>query len=110
MKNIILESEDKESTCSAFTIHDHVKAMGFETQFITTEQGIVSLKTQKVFQSFDIKEVNFYKFNDESNSTGNSNICTIEVNNGEKGILVDGHNIHCGSPDACSSHHPEIIK
>lgn len=110
MKNLNLESEDKENTGSAFTIHSHIKSLGFETQFITTEQGIVSLKTQKVFQSFDIKEVNFYKFNAGSNVSGKLNVCTIEVKNGEKGILVDEHNIHCGIKDTGSTNRQEINK
>jgi hypothetical protein len=108
MKNINLESEEIENTGSAFTLHSHIKSIGFETQFITTEQGIVSLKTNKVFQSFEIKEVKFYKLQDDSNVSGNLNVCTIEAKNGEKGILVDGKNIQCGSGNAESAHNREI--
>jgi hypothetical protein len=84
--------------------------MEFETEFETTEQGLVSLKSQKVFQSHEIKSVQLFRSYGESNSIKSSVVCIIEANNGEKGILIDGSNTSGNTNATYSNNEKSEIK
>jgi hypothetical protein len=94
MENKHTKSKEKLYMHPQVSILDHLIASGYETQFKTTEQGLVSLKTQRIFKSSEIKEVNFYRSKGESDSYGSPVVCTIEANDGEKGTLIDSYCTH----------------
>jgi len=91
MKNKHVESTEKVDMQSLVSILGSLTALGFETQFKATEQGLLSLATQKAFQSGEVKVVHFYRFEGESNPADSSIVYAIETNDGEKGTLVDGY-------------------
>ena len=97
MENKNCQLSEKVSKPQPVTIFDHLVSMGFETQFKTTEQGLVSLTTQKTYQSDEIKEVRYYRFNAESKPSKNLIVYTIEAKDGERGILVDGFGTYSDS-------------
>ena len=66
-------------------------AIGFETQFKATEQGLRSLTTQKIFQPGEVKVTHVYRFEGESNPDDSAILYAIETNDGEKGTLVDAY-------------------
>jgi hypothetical protein len=73
------------------SVFDSLNALGFETQFKATEQGLLSLSTKKVFQPDEIEVVHFFRFEGDSNPSDSSIVYAIKTNDGEKGTLVDGY-------------------
>lgn len=64
---------------------------GYDVQFKATEEGLVSLSTDKVYTPEQVKICHFYRFEGESNPADNSILYAIETQHGEKGTLVDGY-------------------
>lgn len=64
---------------------------GYDVQFKVTEEGMVSLSTDKVYKPDQLKICHFYRFEGESNPADNSILYAIETRDGEKGTLVDGY-------------------
>lgn len=68
---------------------DSLKSSGYETQFQATEQGLLSLKTQRIFHPDEVKIAHYYRYEGESDPSDNAIIYAIETANGERGTLVD---------------------
>ena len=62
---------------------------GYSEDFKVTEQGLKSLKTKKQYSPSDVREVNFYRFEGNSDPSDNSILYAIETKDGSKGTLVD---------------------
>jgi hypothetical protein len=86
-----MEKTEKLNRQSSVSVFDFLNTLGFETQFKATEQGLLSLTTQKIFQPDEVKVVHFYRFEGDSNPSDSSIVYAIEANDGEKGTLVDGY-------------------
>lgn len=91
MKNKQIESTEKVNMQPLVSILGSLTALGFETQFKATEQGLLSLTTQKTFQPGEIKTAHFYRFEGESNPDDNAILYAIETNDGEKGTITDAY-------------------
>lgn len=76
---------------SLTAVMKHLLAEGFSTQFKAIENGLISLSTKKIFQPDEIKIVNFYRFEGESDPADSSILYAIETNDGEKGTLTDSY-------------------
>ncbi|CAN5526742.1 hypothetical protein BH11BAC2_BH11BAC2_20110 [soil metagenome] len=63
--------------------------LGFTSQFKALSNGLKSLKTNQIYSSADIKIVNFYRFEGESDPCDNSILYALESANGERGTLTD---------------------
>jgi hypothetical protein len=86
-----MKQTEKINRQSSVSVFDSLSALGFETQFKATEQGLLSLTTQKTFQPGEVKVVHFYRFEGDSNPSDSSIVYAIEADNGEKGTLTDGY-------------------
>lgn len=64
---------------------------GFDVQFKGTDDGLVSLSSNKIYGPKQVKICHFYRFEGESNPSDNSILYAIETQDGEKGTLVDGY-------------------
>lgn len=76
------------------TLSDTVNALtkeGFETQFSATEDGLKSLSTDRVYKPDEIRVVNFYRFEGESDPADNSILYAIETSEGELGTVTDSY-------------------
>jgi hypothetical protein len=82
---------EKINMDSLVTVLAKVEKLGFRSQFEVTGKNLVSLKTNKHFQTNEVKIVHFYRFEGESNPEDSSIMYALEGNNGEKGTLVDGY-------------------
>jgi hypothetical protein len=81
--------------------HDYMKTLssctrmlagkGFETQFKAHKSGLESLETHEMYGPQDVKIVNFYRFEGESDPSDNVILYAIETNGGEKGTLTDAY-------------------
>jgi hypothetical protein len=66
-------------------------ADGYEVQFKAMENGLKSLATEKIFKPEEVKIINFYRFEGESDPADNSILYAIETSDGEKGTLTDSY-------------------
>ena len=64
---------------------------GYDVQFKVTDEGLLSLASDKMYTPENVKICNFYRFEGESNPEDNSILYAIETGDGEKGTLVDGY-------------------
>ncbi len=93
MKNEELGFE-KVNMNSLVSVLGHLTSLGFETQFKVTEQGLTSLKTEKIFQSDEVEVAHFYRFEGESDPDDNAILYAIVTKDGEKGTVVDAYGIY----------------
>ena len=73
-------------------------SLGFTDDFKATDEGLVSLRTDKVYAPADVKIANFFRFEGPSNPDDMSILYAIETNDGVKGTLVDAYGTYA-SPE-----------
>ena len=66
-------------------------ATGFTDDFKATDDGLKSLRTDKVYSPEEVIIVNFYRFEGASDPDDMSILYAIETNDGVKGTLVDAY-------------------
>ncbi len=91
MNKTNVDSLEKEEMKSLSSCLNSLLAEGFKTQFRALENGLKSLTTEKIFQPDEVKIVNFYRFEGESDPADNAILYAIETNDGEKGTLTDSY-------------------
>ena len=64
---------------------------GFTDDFKALDEGLKSLRTNKVYAPEEVKIVNFYRFEGASDPDDMSILYAIETNDGLKGTLVDAY-------------------
>jgi hypothetical protein len=62
---------------------------GYSEDYQVNEEGLMSLKTRKVYQPEAVKVSDFYRFEGTSDPGDESILYAIETNDGSKGTLVD---------------------
>ena len=62
---------------------------GYSDDFKATEDGLKSLRTDKIYQPEEVKINNFFRFEGPSAPEDMSILYVIETNDGVKGTLVD---------------------
>jgi hypothetical protein len=73
------------------TVITKLTQKGYEVQFKVTDEGLLSLSSDKVYGPEQVKICHFYRFEGESNPSDNSILYAIETQDGEMGTLVDGY-------------------
>jgi len=64
---------------------------GYTENFIAVEKGLEAPSKNKTYTPFEVKIVNFYRFEGESDPGDNAILYAIETNDGVKGIVVDAY-------------------
>jgi hypothetical protein len=65
--------------------------MGYTDDFKATDEGLKSLRTDKVYAPTEVNIVDFYRFEGASDPDDMSILYAIETNDGLKGTLVDAY-------------------
>ena len=78
---------DKMKSLSACL--DKMIAQGYTDDFRATDDGLQSLRTDKVYKPEEINIVNFYRFEGVSNPDDMAILYVIEASDGVKGTIVD---------------------
>jgi hypothetical protein len=81
---------DKNVLETMVSVMSKLEEDGYNVQFQATADGLVSLKSNKVYQPDDIKVENFYRFEGDSNPDDSSIVYAIAAGD-EKGILTDSY-------------------
>lgn len=85
------EPKEKTEMKSLVSCTNMLLAEGFNTQFKAIDKGLKSLSTEKIFKPDEVKIVNFYRFEGESDPADSSILYAIETTDGEKGTLTDSY-------------------
>lgn len=64
---------------------------GYEDDFKISETGLRSIRTEKVYQPDQIKVVNFFRFEGQSDPNDQTILYVIETSDGLKGTIVDAY-------------------
>ena len=70
---------------------NQMKEEGYKEDFQVTEDGLHTFDKSKSYQPNQVRIVNFYRFEGESDPGDNTILYVIETDGGEKGTLVDGY-------------------
>lgn len=71
---------------------------GYTDDFKATDEGLKSLRTDKVYKPEEVTIVNFFRFEGSSDPDDMSILYAIETNDGLKGTLVDAYGTYA-SPE-----------
>ena len=83
--------EEKAHMKTLVSCLNSLLASGFETQFKALIIGLKSLATDKIYKADQVKVLNFYRFEGESDPSDNSILYAIETMDGERGTLIDAY-------------------
>jgi hypothetical protein len=70
---------------------------GFSDDYKMTEAGLKSLKRERVYAPEEVKVLNFYRFEGNSDPADNSILYAIETSDGGRGTLVDAYGPYADS-------------
>lgn len=68
-----------------------IKEEGYKEDFQVSEKGLTTFDDSKNYKPEQVRIVNFYRFEGESDPGDNSILYVIETDAGDKGTLVDGY-------------------
>lgn len=68
-----------------------IKEDGYKEDFQVTEKGLTTFDDTKNYKPEQVRIVNFYRFEGESDPGDNTILYVIETDAGDKGTLVDGY-------------------
>ncbi|MGV3609600.1 MAG: hypothetical protein ACO1N0_01540 [Fluviicola sp.] len=83
---------DSMKTLSSTTIK--LSQNGYVTQFKAHKHGLESLETHEVYAPDEVKIINFYRFEGESDPSDNAILYVVETSKGEKGTLTDAYGVY----------------
>src|SRR3982750_3478545 len=83
---------------------------GFTEDFKAREAGLESLTTRRIYKPEEVKILNFYRFEGESDPADNSILYAIETTDGKRGTLVDAYGPYADSKVSSFLHEVEEIK
>jgi hypothetical protein len=92
--NIELKNEDLKTLVSCL---NSLSKEGFSDDYKMTEQGLKSLKRERVYKPEEVKVLNFYRFEGNSDPADNSILYAIETSDGGRGTLVDAYGPYADS-------------
>src|SRR5688572_30804699 len=78
-----------EKTMSA--VMNTLQREGFEENFMVKEKGLVGLDSEKTYKPDEVKILNFYRFEGESDPADNSILYAIETDDGKRGMVTDAY-------------------
>ena len=70
---------------------------GFDKQFKAVKDGLKELSSEKIYSPFQVRILNFYRFEGESDPADNSILYALETDDGLRGTLVDAYGPYADS-------------
>lgn len=74
-----------------------MKEDGYKEDFQVTKKGLTNYDEDKFYGPHQLRIVNFYRFEGESDPADNSILYIIETDDGHKGTLVDAYGAYSDS-------------
>ena len=70
---------------------NRMKEEGYQEDFQVTAKGLSTFDKRKTYKPAQVRIVNFYRFEGESDPGDNTILYVMETDDGVKGTLVDGY-------------------
>ena len=86
-----MENFKKENMTTMTGAMNKLQSDGYTENFIASEKGLEAPSSNKFYIPSEVKIVNFYRFEGESDPADNAIVYAIEANDGTKGMLVDSY-------------------
>jgi hypothetical protein len=102
-----LENNDLKTLVSCLNV---LYGDGFTDDYKMTDQGLKSLKRERVYKPEEVKVLNYYRFEGISDPADNSILYAIETSDGGRGTLVDAYGPYADTKIAEFMHQVEEIK
>jgi len=83
---------------------------GFSDDYKITEAGLKSLKRERIYAPEEVKVLNFFRFEGNSDPADNSILYAIETSDGGRGTLVDAYGPYADSKISAFMQQVEDIK
>lgn len=105
---IIPEIQKEEMKTLVACINSLVQA-GFTEDYKITSGKLKALKRERIYSPEEVKILNFYRFEGDSDPADNSILYAIETTDGSKGTLVDAYGPYADSKISAFIHQVEEI-
>jgi hypothetical protein len=86
-----MENFEKTEMTTLVSCTNRLMQEGFTENFVPKETGIEAPSTGKVYVPSEVRIVNFYRFEGESDPADNSVVYAIETKDEIKGLLIDAY-------------------
>lgn len=87
--------QNKVELTSLVSVLAQVKKEGYKLDFRVTEEGMLStMDSKQNFRPDEVKIVNFYRFEGESNPDDMSILYVVETTSGAKGTISDAYGLY----------------
>lgn len=87
----MITNEEKIEMKTLSSCMNALKGQGFSENFMVNERGLYALDSDKVYSPEEVKIVNFYRFEGDSDPGDGSILYALETVNGIKGTLSDAY-------------------
>lgn len=88
------EGSDHDSMKTLSSCTRKLSADGYVTQFKAHKNELESLETHARYAPDEVKIINFYRFEGESDPSDNAILYVVETSTGEKGTLTDAYGVY----------------
>ena len=68
---------------------NRLQEQGYSENFVAKEKGLEAPSSKKIYEPEQMKIVNFYRFEGESDPADNAIVYALEAEDGVKGLIVD---------------------
>lgn len=86
-----MESFEKTNLKTLASCMNTLQADGFNENFMVKDKKIHALEAEKEYEPSEVKILNFYRFEGESDPADNSILYALETNDGIRGLLSDAY-------------------
>lgn len=86
-----MDNFEKTEMTTLVSCTNRLQKAGFTENFVPHKSGIEAPSTKKLYVPNEVKIINFYRFEGESDPADNSVLYAIETDDGTKGLLVDAY-------------------
>ncbi len=90
--NDFMENNDEIPHMKSLTVLTNKMVLnGYDDDFKITDNGLKSLKSEKIYQPDQLNIINFFRFEGQSDPNDNTIMYVIETTDGLKGTLIDAY-------------------
>ena len=86
-----MEPYEKTNLKTLATCMNELQSDGFNENFMIKDKSIVALDSNKQYEPSEVKILNFYRFEGESDPSDNAILYALETTDGVRGLLSDAY-------------------
>jgi hypothetical protein len=86
-----METFEKSQMTTLTSCVNTLTLRGYTENFVAKEKGLEAPSSKRVYLPSEVKVVNFYRFEGESDPADSAICYAIETNDGLKGMLIDAY-------------------